>query len=222
MKAYKDKMIYAELREPDKWKVYKAELGKSLYVIYQRILQDHNIAFKDYYDSSVHYSTTNKYINLTISEYKIQTNFLNTIYLEFKKRDVSLTNFPEPIKDNYLKIVTNIFYLTAYQAFIDLKKDWYLNTPVEKNAADKYYQKHLKDNRLKVYEFFEIKYIEEINPKYLVRLYPYCLPEENPVKIQYFKQSDSINKLLDNLNLKICPDAFFSESVELNIKNVIL
>jgi hypothetical protein len=100
-------------------------------------------------------------------------------------------------------------------------KEWQKDSPNASEMVDKFYQLHLKENRQKVYEFFSIKDSEEIKAKYLVRLYPYILPQNNEVKERYMIQNTAINTLLDNLKIKIFPKAFMNRDENPTIQNVI-
>jgi hypothetical protein len=53
--------------------------------------------------------------------------------------------------------------------------------------------------------------LQEFNSKYLVRLYPYSLPKNHQLRIEYTKVSNHINAFLDNLNKKIIPSIFLTE-----------
>ena len=133
------------------------------------------------------------------------------------KSEISVNRIPEKVKENFLKIVTNIFLLTAYNTFLELKKEWNKNTKLDYVFVDTVYQNNLKNIRKKVYKFFGVEKQEEVNVKYLVRLYPYILPENNPVLIEYRKQSNNINLLLDNLRQKLYPKAFLDyETLEIS------
>jgi hypothetical protein len=120
-----------------------------------------------------------------------------------------------------MKIVSNIFYLTAFYTYKDLMKEWMKDSPNTPEMVDEIYQKHLKEIRQKVYQFFSIQDYEEIKAKYLVRLYPYILPSNNEVKERYVTQNNAINLLLDNLKVKIYPREFMNKDEYPTIQNVI-
>lgn len=113
-----------------------------------------------------------------------------------------------------MKIVTNIYLITAFETFSQIKKDWdNSNYNVD---VDDFYQKNLKKIRKKVYKFFGVDEKQEVNVKYLVRLYPYLLSERNPIHSEYMFQSEKINLLLENLKNRIFPKKFMDvEKIEI-------
>lgn len=119
-------------------------------------------------------------------------------------------DFPKEIQENFLKIVTNIFYHTAYKTWVDFKANYLGENKLPAGASDMIYQKHLKEIRKQVYKHFAVSKGKDINPKYLVRLYPYSLSKTHPIRTEYTKASHCINTFLDNLNKKIFPSSFLS------------
>ena len=137
--------------------------------------------------------------------------------INFIKNPTVPITFPTVVKEEFLKIVTNIFFLTSYKSWIDLKN----SDSEDKKSVDEYYQKNLKNVRKMVYSFFKVPKLPEINTKYLVRLYPFSLSKDDPVKQKYYKYSESINKILENLDKKIIPEFFLSDDTSsFEVQNV--
>jgi hypothetical protein len=129
--------------------------------------------------------------------------------------------FPKEIQENFLKIVTNIFYLTAYKTWTDFKGNYLSENKIPVNVSDTIYQKHLKEIRKQVYKHFAVPKGNDINSKYLVRLYPYSLPKTHPTRVEYTKASYCINTFLDHLNKKIIPSSFLSSDTDPSVFSTI-
>ncbi len=100
----------------------------------------------------------------------------------------------------------NIFAINSYATWVD-----YNNTPEKHDGLiDELYQKNLKQTRKNVYKFFAIEKNENINAKYLVRLYPFTLPKDHEVKTEYFKCSKFIDKILDGFKDNKVPNEFLA------------
>ncbi len=127
-------------------------------------------------------------------------------------------DIPKEISENFLKIVTNIFYLNLYRTWKEYKS-LYLFTDakdIPEGIVDKIYQKHLKLTRREIYEFFKIKKtnFNLIGAKTLVRLYPFTLPYKHEIKTKYLKLSDEIDILIDNMSKRIIPEVLLAENDE--------
>jgi hypothetical protein len=161
-----------------------------------------------------------KFLFTSNRKFNTKATFLQNLKLSFPESSTVPVTFPSCIKENFLKIVSNIFYITAYRTWIDYKNS---NLDSKKKSIDEIYQYNLKSVRKQVYAFFKITKNPDINTKYLVRLYPFSLLISDPIKSNYLKMSDDINVILDNLNKKIIPDLFLSDdSTIFEVRNVII
>jgi hypothetical protein len=154
-------------------------------------------------------------INLS-REYKEKWVFLNQLKMSILTSDSVNVEFPEEIKNNFLKIVSNIYYINLYKTWKDFKAE-YLHldkNSIPKRIVDTLYQKHLKETRRQVYEFFKVPKTKVFDSKNFVRLYPFSLPFKDPVKSTYFKISEEIDILCENINKKIIPEIFLTEIEE--------
>jgi hypothetical protein len=124
--------------------------------------------------------------------------------------------FSEELKKNFLKIVTNVYYLNTFKTFKELEE----NNFREKNV-DGIYKKFLKTTRREIYKFFNIpKVYDNFKTKYLIRLYVYSLNVDDNVRTEYFRYAELINKILKNLSDKKMPTGFIKLK-ETKIENVI-
>jgi len=136
--------------------------------------------------------------------------------------DTVNVEFPEEIKNNFLKIVSNIYFINLYKTWKDFKAEFlHLDqNGIPKKIVDTLYQKHLKETRREVYEFFKVPKTKLFDSKNYVRLYPFSLPLKDFIKSKYFKISDEIDILCENMNKKIIPEIFLTETKE-NELNII-
>jgi hypothetical protein len=160
------------------------------------------------------------------AEFNQKVTYLMKLQNKFMKNEIILEKdeFPIQIAENFLKIVSNIYYLNTVKVWIIFKRD-YLNQEIQDNKLiEKIYQDNLKATRKLVYNYFGVKNQTQIKAKYLVRMYPYSFEKNNPLKIKYFQITDLINKILINLQNKIIPEKFTSLSNEyvLEVQDVII
>jgi hypothetical protein len=128
----------------------------------------------------------------------------------YDKDDVTGYVFDESIKNNYLKIISNIFYLNIRKAQKKFK-DEYIDKSSEfrsipQNELSKkfndLYKHFLKQTRSEVIEFFNLKQTEQLSLKILLRIYPYFFSPYSPFRKEY----DQMNKLVNQLIAKIAND----------------
>jgi len=148
--------------------------------------------------------------------------YLQNLKLNFIKESNVPVKFDNNIQENFIKIVTNIFYINSYKTWIDWKNSDKSDRSKKLQKVEEIYQKNLKSTRKIVYEYFKIPKLSFINSKYLVRLYPHSLAKDHPIRVKYTKFSDIINIILENLSNNIVPEIFLKEfNVEvLNVKYI--
>jgi hypothetical protein len=128
----------------------------------------------------------------------------------YDKDDVSEFKFDENIKANYLKVISNIFYLNIRKAqkkfkdeYIDRSTEFRSNplNELSKKFNDLY--KHfLKQTRNEVIQFFKLQPSDQLSLKILLRIYPYFHSPFSPFRKDY----DQMNKLVNQLIAKIATD----------------
>jgi hypothetical protein len=147
---------------------------------------------------------------MDISIFKEKAIYYNNLRTSFIQNDFISIDFPKSVENNFLKIVTNIFFLTTYKTWLDYKNFAENKDESSKKTIDELYQKNLKSVRKLVYEYFKVPREKKINTKYLVRLYPFSLKKDDIIKIRYHAHSNNINKILENLEKNIIPEMFLS------------
>jgi hypothetical protein len=98
-----------------------------------------------------------------------------------------------------------------------------INIQVPPELIQDLYQKDLKTTREFVYKYFGLKNTQEIDVKYLIRLYPFTFEPSHPLLNEYIESSKTINILLQNMQNYIIPTAFIlerNENIEDHIQNV--
>ncbi len=121
--------------------------------------------------------------------------------------------FPQEIKDNYVKIVTNTFYHTLRKVTALVKED-YDKGKTKNELAEligKYYQRVLIEVRKKVLDFFKVK-DEIVQAITLVRCYVFTLPRNDPARKQHESCLHILNQVEDNLAMKIIPEEFLDRT----------
>jgi hypothetical protein len=129
--------------------------------------------------------------------------------------------YPKQIteNDNFLKIVSNIFFINGYKVWRDVQAKYLDTDKIPLGMVDKLYNSHLKETRRVVYAHFKVGKTKELNTKYIVRMYPYSVDSADPMRKHYTKLGDDINDLLDSLQKKIIPVLFLTESSDSKVFN---
>jgi hypothetical protein len=129
-------------------------------------------------------------------------------------------DIPSDIHNNFLKIVTNIFYYNGIKTYKELLEIFKSQEPKPFSVAS-VYSKNLKATRKEVYRWFNIKTnYNQVKTIYITRLFIYTLPNDHPIRTQYLRDSAEYDKVLDNLQNKIIPTAFIEDDSP-TIKDVI-
>jgi len=116
---------------------------------------------------------------------------------DFKKyfdRDQLLKiNFGEPISKNYLKIITNIYYINMRKSQKKFKDEFLDQGYDFKDAKESLtvfngiYKSFLKETRQQVVDFFQITAMDTLPPKVLLRIYPIYFPVHSELRKNYEK-----------------------------------
>jgi hypothetical protein len=130
--------------------------------------------------------------------------------------------FSDQIKNNYLKIISNIFYINITKAatkfkleIIDQNKfEGENNEQINEKIFNDMYKSSLKETRNEVAEFFKVTphEIYSIPIKVLFRVYPYYLDEKDEVRIKYKAMNDEVNKVTSYIEKRKVIDRFTNPS----------
>jgi hypothetical protein len=128
----------------------------------------------------------------------------------YDRDDVSVYNFDESIKSNYLKIISNIFYFNIRKAqkkfkdeYIDKSSEF--KTVSANELSKKFndlYKQFLKQTRNEVIQYFNLPQSQELSLKILLRIYPYFHSPHSPFRKAY----DLMNKQVNQVISKIATD----------------
>jgi hypothetical protein len=146
-----------------------------------------------YFASIKHYKNNPK-INKNIDMIKSFINFYQQDKFEFK--------FPDNIECNYLKIISNIFYLNIRKAQKKFKDEidqgvHSTTNPYELGRRfNDLYRHSLRETRKEVVDFFKVEEYETISPKILLRIYPYFFRKYEPLRKEYDEMNDLVNQLI--------------------------
>ena len=147
---------------------------------------------------------------------RIISNNLRKQFLDPNALDYKL-EFPQEIKDNYLKIVTNVFYLNIKEVSLRFKEEFFekpLTSSQEEllKLVNDYYLELLPKVRAKVYKFFNIEDKYDVPSLIYVRNYNSFLPKDDPIVKAENEYRNILFKVENNLTLKIIPEEFIDSS----------
>lgn len=144
---------------------------------------------------------------------------------EFRRPNASKLDitFPKELTDNYLKILTNTYYLNIKKVTAKIRQeilDINRNIPPEdiKAICEGVYGEYLDNTRTEVLNYFKIPTVNDISPKLLVRIYVFSLPKDHPDKIGYHSHSKTLNQIEKNLSHGKIPEEFL-DSDDVNFRD---
>ena len=116
-------------------------------------------------------------------------------------------DFGQNVSKNYLKIVTNIYYLNMRRVqksfrneYIDLNYTFRDDKHIYE-IINSLYSKHLKESRSEVAKFFEIEENKQLDLKIILRLFYYYLNPFDQSRIKMDEVNTEVNEILTNLSL---------------------
>jgi hypothetical protein len=111
----------------------------------------------------------------------------------FDRDQLMKINFGEAITKNYLKIISNIYYLNMRKTqkkfkneFLDQGYD-FKDAKESLTAFNGIYKSFLKETRQQVVDFFKISTMDTLPPKVLLRIYPIYFPAYSELRKNYEK-----------------------------------
>ncbi len=115
--------------------------------------------------------------------------------------------FDENLKNNYLKAVSNIYFLNLRKIQIKIQNEIKTNNLTFKDdravfmRVQSIYNEVLKETRVIVCNFFNIKETCDLSLKIMMRLYYYYLPKNDSRRFKMDLINFQINYILDRLSL---------------------
>ncbi len=116
-------------------------------------------------------------------------------------------DFGDDIRKNYLKVVTNIYYLNIRRVQKSFKEDYIDKGFVFKEnrhinqVMNELYSKHLKETRSEVSKFFNLKENADLDMKIILRLFYYYLIPFDERRIKMDEVNQEVNEILSGLSL---------------------
>lgn len=182
----------------------------------KKVYEIFNVNEDDYIYSLNHYNKINSKINKRnrIIE-QLLDNFKDNSSFEL------VYNFPKEIKENYLKILSNTFYLNLKKVSILIKpflenKD--MSQESLNNKVNELYLNNLSQTRLEILKFFKV-HDYDVKAVTLLRYYVFTLPRKDEVRKKYEEFNIILNKIEQNLVNKLIPDEFLKDK-DIIIKDV--
>jgi len=115
-------------------------------------------------------------------------------------------NFGEAIDKNYLKIISNIYYLNIRKTQKDLKKNYidegyvFNDEDSKSKKFNELYKHHLKSTRKEVIEFFKVGSENSVlSVKIMLRIYPYYNSKYHPLRLSYEKINNEVNLVIKKI-----------------------
>jgi hypothetical protein len=141
---------------------------------------------------------------------------------DFKKHfdndELMKIDFGEAINKNYLKIISNIYYLNLRKTqkkfkdeFVDKGYD-FKDANETANAFNDIYKTFLKDTRSEVLTFFNVAASDIISPKVMLRVFPFYFSPFHPLRIKYEKVNQEVNMLIKKIQMTGCIDELYYDN----------
>jgi len=132
--------------------------------------------------------------------------------------------FPPSLIENYVKCISNIYYINITKSAMKFKKD-IIDTnkfsesslalePIISKVYNDLYKASLKETRQEVADFFNVKPSDDYNLpiKTLFRIYPYYLEESSEIRKKYYELTDTVNSIIKFIEKKIIIEEFNDEN----------
>lgn len=143
-------------------------------------------------------------LNRTIKKnIKIISNFKK----HFDRDELMKIDFGESMNKNYLKIITNIYYLNLRKTQKKFKDDFvdkgydFKDANETANAFNDIYKSFLKETRREVLDFFKVGESDVLSPKVMLRIFPFYYSPYHPLRIQYEKINKEVNMTIKKIQL---------------------
>jgi hypothetical protein len=172
-----------------------------------KILQSLNI------DPMAYNASIDAYSSLETINKKI--HFTDKLLADFMRDNNFEIQIPIQLSQNFLKIVTNIFYLNLQKVAVEVKRDIFdkqenLSRAALREIISVYYDKNLKSTRKKVLQFFKVV-SGDIKARTLLRAYTNLLPKDHTDRLAYIKYFEIKERIEDKLAEKVYSGVLLSD-----------
>jgi hypothetical protein len=116
-------------------------------------------------------------------------------------------DFGDALSKNYLKIITNIYYLNLRKTQKKFKDEFvskgleFQDTNEAANAFNNIYKSFLKHTRNEVLTFYKVTPSEVLSPKVMLRIFPFYFSPFHPLRIKYEKINQEVNSLIKKIQI---------------------
>ena len=144
---------------------------------------------------------------INIREIKKHIKFLSSFKNKVEKDELLDFDFGEDIRKNYLKVVTNIYYLNIRRVQKSFREEYidkgfcFKDEKHIHEIMNSLYSKHLKESRNEVADFFKIKENSMLDLKIILRLYYYYLNPFDEKRLKMDDVNQEVNEILSSLSL---------------------
>jgi hypothetical protein len=126
-------------------------------------------------------------------------------------------NFPKELEDNYIKILSNTYYLNLKKVALEMEKhikdsQLHRKQDVAMQTVTELYAKYLDETRDQAIKFFNIYNNPQLSARALVRSYVFNLSLKHPTKQKYMDITEILYQIEDNMSKGIIPEEFLDKS----------
>jgi hypothetical protein len=136
----------------------------------------------------------------------------------FNRDELMKIDFGEALTKNYLKIITNIYYLNLRKTQKKFKEEYvdkghdFRDASETANTFNDIYKSFLKETRSEVLGFFKVASSDVLSPKVMLRIYPFYFSPYHPMRIQYEKINQEVNMLIKKIQILGSIDELHNDS----------
>ena len=135
--------------------------------------------------------------------------------------------FDENLIKNYIKAVSNIYFINIGKIQRSFQSDYIDKGIVFRNDREVYeilhnvYNRFLKETRRQICKFFNIRDTKDLDVKLMLRIYYYYLPKDDPDRIMMDYLNFQVSHIIDSISLGYKFIIFLSDDHPLNYKEPI-
>lgn len=148
---------------------------------------------------------------------------LDKLRISFLQKQELDYTFSNNISSNYLKIISNLFYLVLRKVSVSIKRKFiddfeYANKlEIEKeDEVRKEYTLNLEEKRNEVFKFFKVEDDSLITSRCLVRVFTHSLSVNDPIRVKYLELNSYLNQIESNMVKNIFAEEFIIDVDENN------
>lgn len=133
--------------------------------------------------------------------------------------------FNDNLKNNFRKIISNIFYLNSKRVYIEyerLRKTEKMNGSTNIKFIQDLYMSFLEKTRAQVCEFYKIEEDSLITVKTQLRSYIFLLEDKSEDHVWYKNADQQLLKIEENLTFGIVPEEFICDKESFNVVDEVI